>query len=222
MQRIPDEQLLDHYEDPSAALAELFSRHADRLGRMVRCRMDRRLTSRVDADDVLQEAYLAGEKRLSSYRNERSNSFFIWLRLIVEQTLIDVHRRHLGTKMRDAGREVGLHGRKRVSASSASLTIQLMGSMTPPSQAAQRAEATEQLSRALEDMSETDREVLTLRHFEELSNSEVAELLDISAKSASIRYVRALERLRSVMSDLGDDSTTGLVPDQPDRNAANG
>ena len=184
------------------ALASLFSHHRQRLWRMVHFRMDRRMLGRVDPDDVLQEAYLAALQRLGHYRDESSASPFIWLRMIVLQTLTDVHRHHLGAQMRDADREVHVHGWQNPQTTSASLAALLMGRLTSPSQAAARAEMFDQAERAIATMDALDQEVLALRHFEELSNSEVAEVLGIQQKAASIRYVRALKRLKAIMSEL--------------------
>lgn len=184
------------------ALAELFSQHRDRLWRIVHFRLDHRLHGRVDADDVLQEAYLSAAQRIRHLAADSSTSQFVWLRLIVGQTLVDVHRRHLGVQMRDAGREVSLHGAGHPQATSMSLAACLLGQVTSPSQAAVRAEMSAQLEAALESMDPIDREVLALRHFEELTNSEVAEVLTIQQKAASIRYVRAIKRLKAVLSQL--------------------
>jgi RNA polymerase sigma-70 factor (ECF subfamily) len=184
------------------ALAVLFSQHRDRLWRMVNFRMDRRLLGRVDSDDVLQEAYLAAAQRLGHYRDESSDSSFIWLRMVVLQTLTDVHRHHLGAQMRDADREVDLRGWHNPQTTSASLAAILLGRLTSPSQAAARAEMFDEAERAISTLDPLDQEVLALRHFEELSNSEVAEVLGIQQKAASIRYVRALKRLKAVMSQL--------------------
>ena len=184
------------------ALAELFSRHRERLWRMVNFRIDRRLSGRVDADDILQEAYLAAAGRIRHYLQDPSQSFFVWLRLIVGQTLVDVHRRHLGAQMRDINREISRQTPAYPQATSFSLAAHLMGSMTSPSQAAVKAETTRQLEQAIAAMDPIDQEVLALRHFEELNNSEVAEVLDIGQKAASIRYVRAVGRLKVVLSDV--------------------
>jgi len=182
------------------ALAELFSQHRDRLWRIVHFRMDHRLHGRVDADDVLQEAYLNAAQRIGHLVADSSTSQFVWLRLIVSQTLIDVHRRHLGVQMRDAGREISLDRAGRPQTTSMSLAACLLGRITSPSQAAVRAEMSAQLEAALESMDPIDREVLALRHFEELTNSEVAEVLTIQQKAASIRYVRAIQRLKTVLA----------------------
>lgn len=184
------------------SLAALFSQHRERLWRMVNFRMDRRLHGRVDPDDVLQEAYLAALQRLGHYRDESSASPLVWLRLIVMQTLTDVHRHHLGAQMRDADREVSMRGWHNPQTTSASLAALLMGRFTSPSQAAARAEMFDQAEQAIAAMDPLDQEVLALRHFEELTNSEVAEVLGIQQKAASIRYVRALKRLKAVMAEL--------------------
>ena len=184
------------------ALAELFSQHRERLWRVVHFRLDRRLQGRVDTEDVLQEAYLAAAKRVHHFAEESSTSFFVWLRMIVMQTLIDVHRRHLGAQMRDAGREVAIRGRRYSETTGVSMVARLVGHLTSPSQAALRVEVSTQLETALETMDPIDREVLALRHFEELTNSEVAESLDIQQKAASIRYVRAVKRLKGILSQM--------------------
>ena len=188
-------------EGDDSALAEAFSLHRERLWRMIRFRMDARLLSRVDADDILQEAYLAAAQRLDHYRGKPETSLFVWLRQIAGQTLVDVHRRHIGAKMRDAGREVSMHARMP-QATSISLAAQLLGRLTSPSQAALRDELAVQLEHALAQMEEIDQEVLALRHFEELSNREVAEVLNIQQKAASIRYVRAIARLKNVLAKI--------------------
>jgi RNA polymerase sigma-70 factor, ECF subfamily len=184
------------------ALALLVSRHRDRLWRMINFRMDRRLLGRVDPDDVLQEAYLAAAQRLTHYDDTASPSAFVWLRMIVMQTLTDVHRHHLGAQMRDVDREVSTPGWHYPQATSASLAALFVAEITSPSRAAARAETFEQIEQAIAAMEPLDQEVLALRHFEELSNSEVAEVLGIQQKAASIRYVRAIKRLKDVLSQL--------------------
>jgi len=192
------------------ALAALFSQHWARLWRMVNFRMDRRLLGRVDADDVLQEAYLAAADRLQHYRDESSSSPFIWLRLVVLQTLTDVHRHHLGAQMRDPDREIDLLSCRYPVSTTAALAAQLVGNVTSPSQAAARAETFDQVEQVIAAMDPLDREVLALRHFEELGNGEVAEVLGIQPKTASIRYIRAVKRLRAILTQMpglieGDD-----------------
>jgi RNA polymerase sigma-70 factor, ECF subfamily len=185
------------------ALAALFDAYRERLRRMIRLRLDRRLTGRVDSSDVLQEAYLDVRKRLAEYgRDHGAMPFHLWLRLIAGQKLTDVHRYHLGTQMRDAGQEVSLHRGPFPQASSVSLAAQLLGRLTSASKAAIRAEHRLIVQEALNGMDSMDREVLTLRHFEHLSNDETAMVLRLSKSAASNRYIRALRRLKEILSSI--------------------
>jgi RNA polymerase sigma-70 factor (ECF subfamily) len=185
------------------ALAALFDAYRERLRRMIRLRLDRRLSGRVDSSDVLQEAYLDVRKRLAEYaRDPAAMPFHLWLRLLAGQKLTDVHRYHLGTQMRDAGQEVSLHRGPFPQASSIALAAQLLGRMTSASQAAIRAEHKLIVQEALNGMDPIDREVLTLRHFEHLSNDETALVLGLSKSAASNRYIRALKRLKEILSSI--------------------
>ena len=122
------------------ALAELFSRHRERLCNVVAFRLDARLAGRVDAEDILQEAYIDAAERIGHYINEHSGSFYIWLRMIVCQTLVNVHRRHLGAQMRDANRDLSIFVGHHQQVASTSLALQLLGRLTSPSRAAMRDE----------------------------------------------------------------------------------
>ena len=184
------------------AVAELFSMHRERLLKLVTFRLDARLKGRVDPDDILQEAYLDAAQRIEHFTSNPVTTVFVWFRLIVMQTMTNVHRRHLGTKMRDASLEVSKRAQQSSGSTVASITQFLTGHLTSPSQAAIREEQTKQLAEALEDLSELDREILALRHFEKLSNAEAAEVLGIEAKTASVRYFRAIRRLRGVLEKL--------------------
>jgi RNA polymerase sigma-70 factor (ECF subfamily) len=188
------------------SLGPLFARYRDRLRRMVRLRLDRRLQGRIDPSDVLQEAYLEATQRAPEYAAEPTMPFYLWLRFLTGQRLLVLHRQHLGTKMRDAGQEVSLYRGGMPMASSVSLAAQLLGQLTSPSLAAVRAEVQIRLQEALNSMEALDREILTLRHFEELSNSETALVLGIQKSAASNRYLRALKRLKSILA-----ATPGLL-----------
>ena len=184
------------------ALVALFTRYRDRLRRMVRLRLDRRLQGRIDPSDVLQDAYFDVARRAGEYITNTSIPVFLWLRLITGQRLAALHRQHLGAQMRDAGREVSLHRGALPHATSASLAALLLGRFTSPTQAAQRAEMQIRLQEVINAMDPIDREILTLRHFEELSNVETAQVLGIQKAAASNRYLRALKRLKDTLASM--------------------
>ncbi len=197
------EDLLTRARDGDAqSLAGLFSLYRERLKRMVRLRLDHRLQGRVDPSDVLQEAYLDLARRAPEFFAESTMPFFLWLRLLTGQRLLAIHRQHFGTKMRNVGQEVALRNGALPQATSDSLAAQLLGRLTSPSLAAMRAEMQLRLQEALNSMDPVDREVLVLRHFEELSYSETAEVLGLQSTAASNRYVRALKRLRGILEGI--------------------
>jgi len=183
-------------------LTDLFERHRSRLRLMVHLRLDRRVQARVDSSDVLQEAFLEAAERYERYRTNPTMPPFLWLRFLVGQRLIQMHRQHLGVKARSAGREVSLFHGALPQANSESLAAQLLGKLSSPSQAAMRSELQVRLQEALNSMDEIDREVLVLRHFEQLTNVETAQVLGIHQGAASKRYVTALRRLKGILGTI--------------------
>lgn len=192
----PDERLKQALAGELEALGDLLQDHREQLLRIIKFRMDPRLRGRLDPDDIVQEAFIEATERFASYSEDPQMPFFLWLRFITVQKLYQLHRKHLGVKSRDAGREISIFAGPTPQATSAVLAAHLLGKQTSPSLAAMRAEMTAKVERALNSMSELDREILALRRFERLKNDEVAKLLKISKTAASNRYIRALERLR--------------------------
>src|SRR6516162_7313870 len=186
----------------AAALGELFAHYRDRLRKMVRLRLDRRVLGRLDASDVLQDAFLDVARRFPEYAAAPAVPFYVWLRALTGQRLTDLHRQHLGAKMRDAAQEVSLYRGALPQASSASLAQQLLAGLTSPTQAAVRAEMQLKLQEALNSMDPIDREVVVLRHFEELNNIETAAVLGIETSAASKRYLRAIRRLKAILDQI--------------------
>jgi RNA polymerase sigma-70 factor (ECF subfamily) len=185
-----------------AALAALFDRHRERLKRMVKLRLDRRLQGRVDASDVLQEAYLDLAQRLPEYAKDQKFPLFLWMRLVTGQRLAQVHRKHLGAAMRNAELEVSLYQKALPQASTEFLASRLLGHFTSVSQQVIRAEQQIKLQELLNALDPIDREILALRHFEELNNDEAAQVLEIQPGAASKRYIRALRRLKEALAAI--------------------
>jgi RNA polymerase sigma-70 factor (ECF subfamily) len=183
------------------ALATMFERHRGRLEKMVRLRLDCRLQGRIDSSDVLQEAFLDASRRLAEYAANPVMPLFLWLRFLTSQRLQLLHRQHFGPT-RNPVREVSLYSGAMPQADSMSLAQQLLGRLTTPSQGAIRVEMQLRVQDALNAMEPIDREVLALRHFEELSNRETAAVLGLQQAAASNRYVRALGRLKEILSTI--------------------
>jgi RNA polymerase sigma-70 factor (ECF subfamily) len=203
---VTDAELIAHAQaGDQQCLGLLLHRDRDRLKRMVSLRLDQRLQGRIDPSDVIQEAQLEAAQRLDEYSASPSMPFFLWLRLITGQKLMQLHRRHLGVKMRSVGKEVSLYRRSLPEATSAALADKLLGRESEPDAAAIRAEQAIQLQEALNGMDATDREVLVLRHFEQLSTAETAAELEITLEAAKKRHLRALKRLKDILAQLGHE-----------------
>jgi RNA polymerase sigma-70 factor (ECF subfamily) len=187
--------------DPQA-LAEVFARHRDRLRKLVRLRLDRRLHGRLDPSDVLREAAADVARGAGAYLAQPTGPTFLWLRAVTGERLQALHRQHLPARASEAGPELSLYRGSMPEANSVSLAAQLLGRMVTVSQAADRAEKQIRLQEALNTMDAFDREILALRHFEELSADEAAAVLGVPVAEATQRYVAALKRLRVVLSRI--------------------
>src|SRR5262249_11841767 len=199
----PDADLLARAaRGDEAAARDLFSRYRARLKRMVHLRLSRRLQGRVDDSDVLQEAYMDVARRLPEYARDPKLPFFLWVRHLTGLKLAEIHRRHLGTQSRAADRETSPYRGGFTEADSVSLAAQLLGQLTTPSQAAVKAERRLMVQDALAALDPLNREVLALKHFEQLSTSEMAEVLGLSKAGAGSRYLRAIKKLREILSSV--------------------
>ena len=198
-----DEQLLARAVSGQAdAKVQLFTEFEPRLRRMLALRLDHLLQGKLDASDVLQESYMEFSRSIANYRALDNLPFYLWLRMVTLRKMTALQRKFMATEARDINREISLHRGPMPNASTCSLADVFVGNLTSPSQAAIRTELQLRVQDALNDLDPIEREVLTLRHFEQLSNSEVAEVLQITPAAASNRYVRALKRLRPVLDEI--------------------
>ena len=198
-------QLLDDVRtgDPHA-LGRLLTRHQPYLQRFVELRLDPRLLVRFDPADVVQEAQLQAMRRLPRYLEQPRLPFRLWLRQLAHDQLLNLRRVHAGTARRSVDREVALP-----EGSAAAFASQLLAAGSSPSQHLSRQELARRVREAMARLPEADREVLLLRHFEGLSNPEVAALLGLSAGAVSKRYGRAVLRLHDLLF------TSGLMESEP-------
>lgn len=182
-----------------AAFADLLARHEPALRRAIAWRIDRRLAARLDVSDVIQETALEASRRLPAYLNQPEMPFGLWLRWLAHEKLLQLHRVHLQTEMRAVQREIP----QLPIDSSAAVVRGLLGREPSPSRAVANAELAETLRRSLGMLDEDERDLILWRHFEQLSNKDIAQLLGVTEATAGKRYIRALERLRGLLLGLG-------------------
>jgi len=183
------------------AVQSLLERHRERLRRMVALRLDSRLSARVDASDVVQEALVDAARKLVDYERDRPLPFYPWLHRLTAERLAAVHRKHrCGT--RSVGREE--HAFARPDDSARLLVDRLVATDTTPGHALVREELRRRIHSALDQLTPPDREVLVMRYLEDLTFPEIAAILEIGESAAKMRHLRAIERIRSVM--MTDDS----------------
>jgi RNA polymerase sigma-70 factor (ECF subfamily) len=184
-----------------AAVNLLMERHRQSLRQMVQLRMDRVLSQRIDASDIVQDVLLEASQRLEDYIKEARMPFHLWLRQLAKDQLIDTHRRHRVAQRRSLDREQALVQHGNADHSSLDLAAQLRDQELTPAAAALRKEFQQRFYQALEQLEEDDRELILMRHVEQLSNSDVAQALGLSQPAAGMRHLRALRRLREILGD---------------------
>jgi RNA polymerase sigma-70 factor (ECF subfamily) len=195
-------QLLRRVPAEPNALAELFARHKERLRRMVRVRLNPRLRGKLDSSRVLELVYQDFCRRIEEAKGQTGLPFYLWLRQVASQRLVQLCREHLGDWHEEAGQEITLYRGALPAVSSVALAAQLLGRATSATQAAVRAEMQLRLQDVLNGMEPMEREILVLCHFEDLSNAEAALVLGVEEKVAGQGYVRAVKMLKEIMSRL--------------------
>jgi RNA polymerase sigma-70 factor (ECF subfamily) len=180
------------------AVDRLLDRHREAVRRMIGMRLDPAIARRLDASDVVQDVLLEASQRLRDYLDNQDMPFHLWLRHIARDHLIDAHRRHRKAQRRTVDREQPIHG-PLADHSSLELAAQLIDRELTPATAALRHELQARFQAVLTDLGDEDREIILMRHFEQLSNQEVARELDLSEAAAAMRHLRALRRLRKLL-----------------------
>ena len=183
------------------AVSRLLERHRQSLRRMIDLRMDRKIQRRVDASDIVQDVLIEANRRLADYLKNPVMPFHLWLRQMAKDRIIDAHRRHRKASRRSLDREQPLVAPQRLDQSTFDLAAELSDQELTPAAAATWHELQRRFQAAVESLDEGDREVVLMRHFEQLSNSETAQALGLSQPAASMRYLRAMRRLRTLLSE---------------------
>jgi RNA polymerase sigma-70 factor, ECF subfamily len=186
-------------QDEPGAVDRLLAEHREPVRRMIDLRLDPAIVQRVDASDVVQEVMLEASRRLKDYLQNPAMPFTLWLRHLAKDHLIDAHRRHHLARKRGVDREQPLRGPAWADRSSMELAAQLVDQERTPASEAIQQELQRKLHQAIAELDDIDREVILMRHFEQMSNQEVAEELKLTEPAASMRYLRAVRRLRDLL-----------------------
>lgn len=185
----------------ASAINGLLEHHRNAVRHLVRIRLDRKVQQRVDVSDVVQDVMIEANRRLADFLREMPMPFHLWVRQIAKDRIIDTHRKHRGSAKRSVDREQKLGAQRPVDQSSIDLGAQLCDPNITPSEAAAREEMGRRVEQAIGELPDVDAEMMIMRHYEQLSNQEVAQILGLSEPAASMRYLRAVRRLREILLD---------------------
>ena len=191
----------------SQAVERLLARHRESLHRMIELRMDQRIKRRVDVSDVVQDVLIEANRRLKDYLQNPGMAFHLWIRQIAKDRLIDAHRRHRVSAKRSIDREQPSFVRGAVDQSSLDVVAQLSDPAMTPAAAASQRELAAQVETVIARLGESDREIILMRHYEQLNNGEIAAALGLSEPAASMRYLRAIRRLREMLDEDASNSS---------------
>lgn len=202
------ELLVGAKEGDSAAVDNLLDRHRESLRRMIGMRLDQKIKRRVDVSDIVQEVLVEANRRLQDYLQNPVMAFHLWIRQIAKDRIIDAHRRHRVSAKRSIDREQPLVAAGAVDQSTIELAAQLCDPELTPAAAATQRELAQHIQQSISLLPDRDREIILMRHYEQLSNQDIAEALELTEPAASMRYLRALKKLRQILDDNVDHSQT--------------
>jgi RNA polymerase sigma-70 factor (ECF subfamily) len=189
------------------AMNRLLEQHRDAVRRLVQMRLDVQIQRRVDVSDVVQEVFVEASRRLREFVNEPPMPFHLWLRQITKDRIIDAHRRHRASAKRSVDREQAMHVPAGMDRSSIELAAQLVDNELTPQAAATQHEMAQRVEAAIAELADQDAEIIIMRHYEHLTNQEIATALELTEPAASMRYLRAVRRLRELLG--GASSSAG-------------
>jgi RNA polymerase sigma-70 factor, ECF subfamily len=212
-----DELLIAAKKGDTQAVNRLLERHRGPVRRLVELRLDRKVQRRVDVSDVVQDVMVEASGRLQKYLQDPAMAFHLWLRQIAWDRIIDTYRRHRVSAKRSMDREQPMSVPFNNEQSTMDLAVQLRDPAMTPAAAATQRELAKNVEAAIESLNEQDREIILMRHYEHLSNLEIAEVLGLNAPAASMRYLRAVRRLRQLLEESGDNHASEGGNHKPSR-----
>jgi RNA polymerase sigma-70 factor, ECF subfamily len=203
-----EELLRDAARGGELAVRRLLELYRERLRQMIAARLDRRLAPRLDPSDVVQETLADAARRLPDYLRDRPLPFYPWLFRLAADRLARTRRDHVASTARGIGREERIDGPSHGEDTASRWSDRLTADETTPGRRLVREERRLLLAGAIERMDEADREVLGLRYLDRLAFDEIAAVLEIGLSAAKMRHLRALERLRRMLEELGVEPST--------------
>jgi RNA polymerase sigma-70 factor (ECF subfamily) len=202
----PTEQLIAQAKKgDSSAVNLLMERHRNSIRQLIRMRLDKKIQNRIDVSDVLQDVLVEANRRLQNYLADPIMPFHLWLRQIAKDRIIDAHRRHRVSARRSVDREQSLAVPQGYDKSSIELAGLLADSGLTPAAAVMQSEMAKRVEHAITELDEKDCEIIVMRHYEHLSNQEIGQVLNLSEPAASMRYLRAIRRLKQILQKGNDD-----------------
>ncbi len=184
-----------------SAVNQLMDRHRNSLRQLVRMRLDHKIQNRIDVSDVVQDVLVEANRRLQRYLADPMMPFHLWLRQIAKDRIIDAHRRHRVSAKRSVDREQQLVAPRGFDQSSIQLASMLGDGRLTPAAAALQKEMARKVEESIAKLDEKDCEIIIMRHYEHLTNQEIGQILNLSEPAASMRYLRAIKRLKQAMQD---------------------
>lgn len=208
----PDQQqtedlLVQAKAGDQVAVNQLMERHRDALRHLVRMRLDQKIQRRVDVSDVVQDVLIEANRRLTRYMDNPILSFRLWLRQIARDRIIDAHRRHRVSAKRSVDREQAMAAPRGYDQSSIHLASLLGDNNLTPAANALQVEMARKVEAAITHLDERDCEIVIMRHYEHLSNQEIAQALELTEPAASMRYLRAIRRLKVILQEENTDES---------------
>lgn len=194
-----EELLIDAKSGNEVAINQLFGHHQESLRKMIRIRLDKRIQNRIGVSDVLQNVLIDAHRRLRKYLESPSMPFHLWLRQIAKDRMIDSYRRHRGSAKRSVDREQQMTVPRGSDKSSLNLANLIADSQLTPEVHAIKKEMAKQVNASIALLSRKDSEIIVMRHVDNLTNQEISNVLGLSEPAASMRYLRAIRRLREVI-----------------------
>ncbi len=191
----------------ASAVNQLMDRHRNSLRQLIRMRLDHKIQKRIDVSDVVQDVLVEANRRLQRYLADPAMPFHLWLRQIAKDRIIDAHRRHRVSAKRSIDREQQLVAPRGYDQSSIQLASLLGDSRLTPAAAALQKEMARKVEQSISKLDEKDCEVIVMRHYEHLSNQEIGQILGLTEPAASMRYLRAIRRLKTILQDNSESSS---------------